>query len=327
MKRREFIALIAGAAATWPLAARAQQGAMPVIGYLSSRSADDTAHLLAAVRRGLQETGYVEGTDVALEYRWALGQYDRLPAMAADLARRPVAVIITTGGDPSALAAKAATSTIPIVFVMGSDPMRYGLVASYNRPGGNATGINILTNTMEPKRLGILHDLMPQASVVAVLVNPTFPAAKMQSRDIEEAARAIAIKTELFQASTDGELEAAFQSIAHQRIPALIVASDPFFDTRRAKLVALAAQHKLPTIYYFREFAADGGLMSYGINLPDAYREAGVYAGRILRGAKPAELPVLQSTRSEFVINSKTARALGVKISDNLLSLADEVIE
>ena len=326
MKRREFITLLGGAAA-WPLAARAQQPAMPVIGYLSSRSPDDTQHLLAVVRQGLQETGYAEGGNVALEYRWALGQYDRLPAMAAELVQKGVAVIITTGGDPSALAAKAATSTIPIVFVMGSDPMRYGLVASYNRPGGNATGINILTNAMEPKRLGILHDLLPEASVVAALVNPAFPAARMQSKDIEEAARAIAVRTDLFHASTDGELEAAFQSIAQQRIPALMVASDPFFDTRRVKLVALAAHHKLPTIYYFREFAVEGGLMSYGINLANAYREAGVYAGRILRGAKPAELPVLQSTRSEFVINLKTAKTLGVRISDNLLSLADEVIE
>jgi putative ABC transport system substrate-binding protein len=327
MKRREFITLLGGAAVAWPFAARAQPAAMPVIGYLSSRSPDDTRHLLAAVRQGLQETGYVEGRNVALEYRWALGQYDRLPAMAAELARKSLAVIVTTGGDPSALAAKAATSTIPIVFVMGSDPVQYGLVASYNRPGGNATGINILTNIMEPKRLGILHDLMPQASVVAALVNPSFPPARMQSRDIEEAARAIGIKAEVFGASTDGEIDAAFQSIAQQRIPALIVASDPFFDTRRGKLVALAAQNKLPTIYYFREFAVDGGLISYGIDLPDAYRLAGVYAGRILNGAKPAELPVLQSTKSQFVINLKTAKTLGVKISDNLLTLADEVIE
>jgi putative tryptophan/tyrosine transport system substrate-binding protein len=249
MRWREFIGGLGVAAAAWPLAARAQQPAMPVVGYLSSRTPDDTEHLLAAFRQGLQENGYIEGRNVALEYRWALGQYDRLPAMAAELARKPLAVIVSTGGDPAALAAKAATSTIPIVFVMGSDPLQYGLVASYNRPDGNATGINILTNTMEPKRLGILHDLMPQASMVAALVNPKFPPARMQSRDIEEAARAISIKTEVFEASTDGEIDAAFQSIAQQRIPALIVASDPFFDTRRANLIALAVRDKLPTIF------------------------------------------------------------------------------
>ena len=323
--RRELLVALGGAAA-WPLVARAQQPAMPVIGYLSARSPDDTTHLVEAFRRGLKETGFIDGQNVTVEYRWALGQYDRLPAMAAEFARRPVAIIVATGGDPAALAAKAASSTMPIVFVTG-DPVKAGLVASYSRPGGNATGINLLTTTMEPKRVGILHDLMPQASTIAVLVDPRFPTAGMQSRDIEEAAHAIGIQTEVFHASTDSEINAAFQSIAQRRLPALLVAGAPFFDTRRGNLIALTAQHKLPTIYQFREYAVDGGLMSYGVSITDAYRQVGAYVGRILKGAKPAELPVLQPTKFEFVINLKTAWALGIKISGDLLSLADEVIE
>jgi len=326
LKRRDFIALLGGAAASWPLAARAQQATVPVIGYLSARSPEDTTHLVEAFRRGLKETGFIDGQNVTVEYRWALGQYDRLPAMAAEFARRPVAIIVATGGDPAALAAKAASSTIPIVFVTG-DPVKAGLVASYSRPGGNATGINLLTTTMEPKRVGILHDLMPQASTIAVLVDPRFPTAGMQSRDIEEAAHAIGIQTEVFHASTDSEINAAFQSIAQRRLPALLVAGAPFFDTRRGNLIALTAQHKLPTIYQFREYAVDGGLMSYGVSITDAYRQVGAYVGRILKGAKPPDLPVLQPTKFEFVINLKTARALGIKISGDLLSLADEVIE
>jgi ABC-type uncharacterized transport system substrate-binding protein len=326
MNRREFITVLSGTAAAWPLAARAQQPAMPVIGYLCARSPEDTTHLVEAFRRGLKETGFIDGQNVTVEYRWALGQYDRLPAMAAEFARRPVAIIVATGGDPAALAAKAASSTIPIVFVTG-DPVKAGLVASYSRPGGNATGINLLTTTMEPKRVGILHDLMPQASTIAVLVDPRFPTAGMQSRDIEEAAHAIGIQTEVFHASTDSEINAAFQSIAQRRLPALLVAGAPFFDTRRGNLIALAAQHKLPTIYQFREYAVDGGLISYGVSITDAYRQVGAYVARILKGAKPADLPVLQPTKFEFVINLKTARALGVKISGDLLSLADEVIE
>jgi len=325
VKRRQFITLIGGAAA-WPLAARAQQPAMPVIGYLSARSPEDTTHLVEAFRRGLKETGFIDGQNVTVEYRWALGQYDRLPAMAAEFARRPVAIIVATGGDPAALAAKAASSTIPIVFVTG-DPVKAGLVASYSRPGGNATGINLLTTTMEPKRVGILHDLMPQASTIAVLVDPRFPTAGMQSRDIDEAAHAIGIQTEVFHASTDSEINAAFQSIAQRRLPALLVAGAPFFDTRRGNPIALTAQHKLPTIYQFREYAVDGGLMSYGVSITDAYRQVGAYVGRILKGEKPADLPVLQPTKFELVINLKTARAIGVNISGDLLSLADEVIE
>jgi putative ABC transport system substrate-binding protein len=326
MRRRAFISLLGGAAAAWPLAARAQQPAMPVIGFLNTRSPQDAAHLATAFRRGLSEHGFVDGQNVTIDFRWADGQYDRLPALAAELVRRSVKVLAATGGDPAALAAKAATSTIPIVFIT-SDPVKLGLVASYNRPGGNATGINLLTNTMEPKRLGILRDLMPQASTIAALVDPRFPTAGIQSRDIEEAGHAIGIQTEVFHASTDSEVNAAFQSIAQRRLPALLVSGSPFFDTRRSNLITLAAQYKLPTIYQFREYAMDGGLMSYGVNITDAYRQVGVYAGRILNGAKPADLPVLQPTKFEFLINLKTAKALGVTISDNLLSLADEVIE
>jgi putative ABC transport system substrate-binding protein len=322
--RRQFITLLGGAAAAWPLAARAQQPAMQVIGFLNTRSPQDAAHLAMAFRRGLSEHGFVDGQNVTIDFRWADGQYDRLPALAAELVRRSVKVLAATGGDPAALAAKAATSTIPIVFIT-SDPL--GLVASYNRPGGNATGINLLTITMEPKRLGILRDLMPQASTIAALVDPRFPTAGIQSRDIEEAGHAIGIQTEVFHASTDSEVNAAFQSIAQRRLPALLVSGSPFFDTRRSNLITLAAQYKLPTIYQFREYAMDGGLMSYGVNITDAYRQVGVYAGRILNGAKPADLPVLQPTKFEFLINLKTAKALGVTISDNLLSLADEVIE
>ena len=325
MRRREFITLLGGAAAG-PLAAGAQQAAVPVVGFLSTRSPQDAAHLATAFQRGLYENGFVDGQNLTIDFRWADGQYDRLPALAAELVRRPVKVIAATGGDPAALAVKAATSTIPIVFIT-SDPVKLGLVASYSRPGGNVTGINLLTTAMEPKRVGILHDLMPQASTIAVLVDPRFPTAGMQSRDIEEAAHAIGIQTEVFHASTDSEINAAFQSIAQRRLPALLVSGSPFFDTRRGNLIALAAQHKLPTIYQFREYAVDGGLMSYGVSITDAYRQVGAYVGRILKGEKPADLPVLQPTKFEFVINLKTARAIDVNISGDLLSLADEVVE
>ena len=327
MQRREFITLLGGAAATWPLAARAQQPAMPVIGFLSTRSPDESAHLLAAFRRGLAENGFVEGQNVTVEYRWALGEYDRLPALAAELVRRPVAVLVAVGGEPSALAAKAATATIPIVAIFTADPVERGLVASLNRPGGNVTGVSVLNATLEAKRLGLLHDLVPQATTLGVLLNPTFPAAASQLRDMQEAARAIGLQLHVLRASTDREIDAAFESVAQHRIPALAVTADPFFITRRDKLVALAARHAVPTMYSFRDYAVAGGLMSYGIDLPDAYRQAGVYAGRILKGAKPADLPVMQPTKFEFVINLKTAKALGLAIPAGLLSFADEVIE
>jgi putative ABC transport system substrate-binding protein len=327
MRRREFVTLLGGAAFGWPLAARAQQPAMPVIGFLSMRSPEDIPQLLAAFRRGLAENGYVEGQNVTIEYRWALGQYDRLPTLAAELAGRPVVAFVTAGGEPAALAAKAATSTIPIAFVIGGDPVKLGLAASYNRPGGNATGISILTSTLDPKRLGLLHQLVPQAATVGVLLNPNFPGFEGQLKDVQEAARAIGLQIFDLRASDDREVEAVFETVAQQRILALAVCADPFFDTRRDKLVALAARHAVPAMYNFREYAAAGGLMSYGIDLSEVWRQVGGYAGRILKGAKPADLPVIQPTKFEFVINLKTAKALGLAIPAGLLSFADEVIE
>jgi len=325
LHRREVITLLGGAAA-WPLAARAQHPAMPVIGFLGVRSPDDTV-TLAAFRRGLNEGGFVEGQNVMVEYRWAIGQYDRLPAQAAELVQKPVAVLVSAGGEPAALAAKAATSTIPIVFTIGDDPVKLGLVASYNRPGGNLTGINIFTTTLEAKRLGLLHELVPQAAAIGVLLNANFPAAERQLRDVQGAARAIGLQIHALRANIDREIEVAFETVASQRIAALAVAASPFFTTRRDKIVALAARHAVSTMYTAREYAVDGGLMSYGIDVPDVYRQIGLYAARILKGAKPADLPVLQPTKFELVINLKTARALGLQIPAKLLALADEVIE
>jgi putative tryptophan/tyrosine transport system substrate-binding protein len=325
LKRREFITLLGGAAVAWPLSARAQPPAMPVIGYLSVRSNDN--YLMEALRRGLRETGYVEGQNVAIEYRWAMGQYDQMPRMAAELARLPLAVLVTAGGEPAALAAKAATATIPIVFVIGGDPVKAGLVASYNRPGGNATGTSILTPTMEAKRVGLLHELVPRATRIAVLLNPNFPPFEGQERDVQEAGRALGIDIHVLRASSDREIEAAFEDVTHRRIPAVLTGSDPFFDSRRDQLVALAARQMVPTLYHFREFAAAGGLVSYGIDISDSHRQMGVYVGRILKGAKPADLPVLQPIKLELVINMKAARALGLQVPDKLLALADEVIE
>jgi ABC-type uncharacterized transport system substrate-binding protein len=325
MRRREFITLVGGAAA-WPLTARAQQPKVPVIGFLGVRSPDDTV-TLAAFRRGLSEGGFVEGQNVTIEYRWAIGQYDRLPAQAAELVQKPVAVLVSAGGEPAALAAKAATSTIPIVFTIGDDPVKLGLVASFNRPGGNLTGINIFTTTLEAKRLGLLHELVPQAAAIGVLLNANFPAAERQLRDVQGAARAIGLQIHALRANIDREIEVAFETVASQRIAALAVAASPFFTTRRDKIVALAARHAVPTMYTAREYAVDGGLMSYGIDVPDVYRQIGLYAARILKGAKPADLPVLQPTKFETVINLKTAKALRLTIPDKLLALADEVIE
>jgi len=327
MKRREFISLLGGAAAAWPLAARAQQPAMPVIGYLSARSPDDTAHLVDAFRKGLGESGFTEGRNVTIEWRWALGQYDRLPAMAAEFARRPVAVIVATGGEPAAPAAKSATSTAPIVFSIGGDPIKQGLAASFNRPGGNSTGITLLTNQLEPKRLGLLRQLVPQANTIGFLLNPSYPPSESQLNDAEEAARAMKQQIHILRADTDDEIDAAFQTVTRQRIAALAVAAAPFFDTRRAKLVALAARHAVPTMYHFREFAEAGGLVSYGMDPADVYRLVGVYAGRVLKGDKPAELPVMQAMKFEFVINLKTARTLGLDVPLGLSAGADELIE
>ena len=327
MRRREFITLLGGAAVGWPLAAHAQQPAIPLIGFLSSRSLNDSRHLVDAFRTGLQANGFIEGQNVAIEYRWAEGQYDRLPALAAELVRSGVAVLVTTGGEPSVLAAKAATSSIPIVFTTGGDPVKMGLVARLSRPGGNATGISLLTTAPEAKRLGILHELAPRAGVVGVLIDPNYQQADDQAREIREAAKALDLKIEIAHAGKDQELESAFATLAQSHAAALLVTADPFFDTRRDRIIALAAQLRLPAIYQFRDYAVAGGLVSYGVSLADGYRQVGIYAGRVLKGDKPSDLPIYQAIKFEFVINLKTARALGLQVPPMLSALADEVIE
>ncbi len=324
--RRREVLLLLGATAVAP-AVRAQQPTTPIIGFMSGRSPDDSAHLLAAFHNGLREAGFVEGKNVTVEYRWALGQYDRLPAMAADLVKRPVTVIAAVGGDVSAVSAKQATSTIPIVFGMGGDPTKAGLVDSLGRPGGNATGYTLLTSELEPKRLGLLRDLLPDAGMIAVLINPNFPPAAGQLAALEKAAQVTSQRLSIFRVSNDGELNAGLAAVLQQRASALLVAADPYLDTRRQQLITFAAQNKLPAIYQFREFAVDGGLMSYGPSITDSYRQGGNYVGQILKGAKPSDLPVLQPTKFELVINLKTAKALGLAIPPGLISFADEVIE
>jgi len=309
MKRRQFIQLIVAGVAAWPLAVRAD---MPVIGYLSARSPEDTGHLVEAFRRGLSEAGFVEGQNVMVEYRWALGQQDRLPDLAGDLVRKPVTLVVSTGGEAAALAAKSKTSTIPIAFIIGGDPVKLGLVATYQRPGANATGITILTATLEPKRLELLRELLPNVSTVAALLDPNFPPYEAQLRDLREAARALGLQVQDFRVSDDAAIDKAFETIASQNIGAVIVVAGPFFDTRRDKIVALAARHAVPAMYHFREFAEAGGLISYGIDSRVTYRQIGVYAGGILKGEKPADLPVRQPTKFELVINLKTAKALGL---------------
>jgi len=327
VKRREFITLIGGAAVAWPLAARAQQTAMPVIGFLDSRPPDGMRERVRVFRQGLKATDIVEGENVVIEYRWAENQTDRLPALAADLARRQVAVIAVPGGPASALAAKATTSTIPTVFVVNEDPVRLGLVASLARPGGNATGINIVTGELEAKRLELLHELVPRAARVAVLINPTAPNAERMLRDVESAARAFGLQIQVLNASTSHEIDAAFATFVRERPDALFVVSDAFFAGRRVQLANLASRHAVPATYPSREIAEVGGLMSYGSNLQDAWRQAGIYTGRILKGAKPADLPVMQASKFELVINNQTARMLGLTVPDKLLVAADEVIE
>ena len=326
MKRREFITLLGGAAA-WPPAARAQQLAMPVIGFLSGRSSGESTQLVAAFRQGLSEAGYVEGRNVALEYQWAEGQYDRLPALARDLVARNVTVIVTTGGTASAIAAKSASATIPIVFNVTDDPIKIGLVASLNRPGGNATGVTNLSTELDAKRLGLLHDTVPQVRVFAALINPEDPAAEIMTRETESAARARGLRLMVLKASNESEIDTAFAILAQHRPVALVVIAEPFFITRREQLVAQAARLAIPVIYGIREFAVSGGLMSYGNNVREGYRQIGIFAGKILKGAKPSDLPVQQSAKFEFVINLKTAKVLSLTIPPGILAIADEVIE
>jgi putative tryptophan/tyrosine transport system substrate-binding protein len=319
--------MVGGIAATWPLPTRAQQPPMPIVGYLSTRSPDDSSNSLAAFRRGLAEAGYMEEQNVTIEYRWALGEYERLSKLAAELAGMPLAVLVTTGGELSAQSAKAATSATPIIFTIGTDPVEAGLVASYGRPGGNVTGITILSSPLEGKRVSLLHELLPHVNSMALLLNPNNPAANSQLIEAERAAQAADMAMHVFRANNDSDIEMAFRTIGQQQIRALAVAGAPLFDTRREKLIALSAQHSLPTVYHFREFALSGGLMSYGVDINDVYRQAGVYAGRILKGARPADLPVLQPTKFELVINLKTAQTFNLTVPPTLLARADEVIE
>ena len=327
MKRREFIALLGGLATAWPLAARAQQQAMPVIGFLHSQTPDALAERLRGLRRGLKDTGYVEGESVAIDYRWAENQNDRLPALAADLVRRQVAVIAAIG-PPPALAAKAATTTIPIVFAVPDDPVRLGLVASLSRPGSNATGINFFVAELIAKRLELLRELVPAAVRVAVLVNPDdTQITPLILRDVEAAARAMGLQIQVVRASTSREINAAFASFARERPDALFLGADPFFTTRRMQLTHLASRHAIPAVYSVRDYVDAGGLISYGTDVTDAWRQVGVYAGRILKGAKPADLPVMQINKFELVINAQAATMLGLAVPSSLLATADEVIE
>jgi len=327
MKRREFILALGGAAAAWPLAARAQQTAMPVVGFVEGRSAGASVRQAAAFRKALSETGYVEGQNVMVEYHWLDGQYDRLPALMADLVRRRVAVIVAFSNAP-ALAAKAATTTIPIVFGVGQDPVKMGLVASLARPGGNATGINFFNQEAVAKRLGLLHDLVPKAVRIAVLVNPANASATEATLpEIREAARGLGLDIAVLNASTNREIEAAFSTLVPDRADALFVAPDSFFTGRPVQFATLAAYHRVPAAYTQRAFVEVGGLMSYGTDITDMWRQVGVYTGQILKGVKPADLPVLQSTKFEFVINLQTARALGIEVPNSVQLLADEVIE
>jgi putative tryptophan/tyrosine transport system substrate-binding protein len=326
MGRREFITLLGGVAATWPMAARAQQAAMPVIGFLNAAWPDPPR--ISAVRRGLREAGYVEGENVAIEYRWAENQLDRLPALAADLVRKRVAVIVATGGTAPAIAAKAATATIPIVFTVPEDPVQMGLVASLSRPAGNLTGVNLIVGELVPKRLELLRKLVPAMTRVAVFVNRANPGrADIQVREAESTGRAMGLQILIFNASTVAEINAAFATLAGARPDALFVSPDPFYIGRRVQLATLAARHAIPSSFSVRDPVDVGGLMSYGTDVNDAFRQAGVYACRILNGAKPADLPVVQSTKFELVINAQTALMLGLTIPASLLSIADEVIE
>jgi len=325
MRRRDFIAALGGAAAAWPLAARAQQTAVPIIGFLNGQSASGFAHLVAAFRRGLVETGYVEGQNVAIEYRWADGQQDRLPTLANDLIRRRVAVIAAAGG--AHLAAKSATTTIPIVCAIGSDPVKFGLIDSLNRPGGNITGMTVFSTELEAKRMELMHELVPKPTMIGVLVDPKFPMSDLQVQEIRKASRVLALQVRIAHAGTENEMDNAIAELVKNGVSALLLAGGPFFNNNRTRLVALTADHRLPAIAGEREFTEAGGLMSYGTNVPDVYRQIGIYSGRILRGEKASDLPFLQPSKFDFAVNLKTARALGLEIPPSILARADEVIE
>ena len=324
MRRREFITLVGGAAAVWPLTARAQQ---PVVGFMSGRAPDESAHLVAAFQQGLAERGFSEGQNIAIEFRWAYGDYDRLPALATDLVSRGVAVLVGVGGDVSAVAATKATKTIPVVFGMGGDPVKAGMVASFKHPGGNVTGFTLWTNETESKRLGLLRELVPGVPLIGILVNPRFRPTVQELEDIEPAAKSVNQLLFVGRANSDAELDAALASFVQQRVGAFLVTAAPFFDTRRDRIIDFAAQHRLPAIYQFREYAVGGGLITYGPNIAESYKNAGIYVGRILKGEKPVDLPVLQPSRFDFVINLKTAKALGLTVPPTLLIEAGEVIE
>lgn len=326
MKRRDFLALAGGAAAAWPLAARPQQP-IPVIGWLSGVSPGGSVSNLAVFREALGEAGYVENRNIRIEYRWADGQYNRLPAMAADLVAQRVAVIATAGGEASALAAKAVTSSIPIVMIAGGDPVQEGLVAALNQPGGNITGVTLFAQQMESKRLGLLHEVVPKAKTFAALFNPTNPAVQFQLEDVRKAAPRLGVELVVLNASTESEIEEVFAGMAERKVEGLLVGADPFFNSRRARLIALTAQHRLPAIYEWRDMAVEGGLMSYVTVLADAYRQLGNYVGRILKGERPGDLPVVQPTNFQLVINLKTAKVLELEFLPTLSARADEVIE
>ena len=327
MRRRDFIRLLGGVAGAWPLAARAQQAAMPVVGFMSSRSPEDSAHVASAFRQGLADEGFIEGQTVKIEYRWANGDYDKLPALAADLVDHNVAVLVAVGGDVSAAVAAKATKTIPVVFGVGSNPVKAGLVASFSRPGANVTGFTLWTIEMESKRLVLLRELVPRVPLIGVLVNPRFPPAEQELLDLEPAAKAINRKLFVAKAKDDAELDAALASFVEQRVGAFLVTAAPFFDTRLDRIVGFAALKRLPAIYQFREYAVAGGLISYGPNVAECYKDGGSYVGRILKGERPADMPVVLPTKFDFLINLKTAKALGLTVPPALLAQASEVID